>query len=230
MCRSELSTTPNIPFPDVTTCNDIAMELEPIFSSKRTSDEAFCAVKTELSESETDHEVNSASCALDDLDMTLFVHLRTEEEILSGDALSDITVEDIENNVETDECISEADELNINDLPQELLQKIFTYLRQYDLCHSVSGTCKLWRDLAYDPVHWQMLDFNDRNVAPGTLIPCINRATRLKRLKWHDDLTLDEVISPVVKLIKTVNIVKIKFCKRSITFDETPSIRIKAKC
>ena len=164
-----------------------------MFSSNRSSDEAFCGIKTELSQSETDQVVNSASCALEDLDRTLFVHLRTEEEILSAEVLSDMTVEDIENNVETDECINETNDLNINDLPQELLQKIFTYLSQYDLCHSVSGTCKLWRDLAYDPVHWQILDFNDKNVAPGTLIPCINRATRLKRLKWHDDLTLDEV-------------------------------------
>ena len=182
----------NIPFPDVPTCNDSAMELESIFSCKRSSDELYCGTNTkknaDSSGIETNHEVNSASCAFEDSDTTLFVHSRTGEEILWN-----VTVEDIENNVETDECISEAQQLNINDLPQELLQKIFTYLSQYYLCHSVAGTCRLWRNLAYDPVHWQMLDFYNKNVAPGTLIPCINRATRLKQLKWHDELTLDEV-------------------------------------
>ena len=187
----------NIPFPDVPTCNDFAMEQESIFSCKRSSDEPYCGTNTkknaDSSGIETNHELNSASCAFEDSDTTLFVHSRTGEEILTAEVLSNVTVEDIENNVETDECINEAQQLNINDLPQELLQKIFTYLSQYDLCHSVAGTCRLWRNLAYDPVHWQMLDFYNKNVAPGTLIPSINRATRLKQLKWHDELTLDEV-------------------------------------
>ena len=194
----------NVPFPDILSIVPSSVSTSkhaPVFDGKVdfTSDEQLCTKHsgngTGISESDDIPVLHSIPHSNEVSDMRLFVHSGSAEEVRCSDLLADVTLEDIEYNAEEiDQHISEIEDVNINCLPRELLQKIFTFLSQYDLCRSAACTCRLWRDLAYDPIHWQTLDFRDKNVAPGTLIRCINRSTRLKHLSWHDDLTLDKVI------------------------------------
>ena len=185
----------NVPFPNAseTAASTLTKKSTPDSNSKIISDNLLNRIDEKGKDgnkdlSQQDKKISSS------VDASVFQHVATGEDLHLVENLDDITIENIEDdNEENQQCGDESNLLNINDLPQELLHKILTYVTQYYLCHSVACVCKLWRDLAYDPVHWQKLDFKDKNVTPGTLIHCIKRATRLKQLKWHVDLTLDEV-------------------------------------
>ena len=190
-----------VPFPGVSQialCSSVTKPVS-IINGKITSKKLLDVSEKDDSKDISDetiqqHKNATSSVELGTDNTSLFVHLDTGEDLHLVDNLDDMTVENIEDGTEqNEENTDESDIFNINDLPQELLHKILTYMTQYDLCHSVACCCKLWRELAYDPIHWQKLDFKDRSVTSGTLMQCIKRATRLKQLRWHDDLTLDEV-------------------------------------
>ncbi|KAL8580999.1 hypothetical protein ACOMHN_048033 [Nucella lapillus] len=62
------------------------------------------------------------------------------------------------------EPCSEASSLNpamtvdLNEVPDEVLLQVFSYLKPDELCRHVTGVCKCWRRLAYDHSLWKTLD------------------------------------------------------------------------
>jgi len=75
--------------------------------------------------------------------------------------------------------------LNINDLPVEILLHLFSYFTQRELLLTVAPVCRMWRDLADDPVYWRTLSFDLSNecVTSGTLQNCFARSRLLQSLE-----------------------------------------------
>jgi hypothetical protein len=48
----------------------------------------------------------------------------------------------------------------LNDLPEEILLKIFSHLGPEDLCLVIAKVCEKWNDLAKDVVLWKGLSYN----------------------------------------------------------------------
>ncbi len=67
--------------------------------------------------------------------------------------------------------------LQITDLPPEIIHHILSYLDQCDLCFGVALVSRGWRDIAYDPMHWQVLSFSAAShLDPDTLWQVVQRA------------------------------------------------------
>ena len=82
--------------------------------------------------------------------------------------------------IKSDEC---PRTFHVNCLPVELLHKIFSYLSLQDLCKLVVVVCRQWRDLAYDPLHWQVLDLSSLDyLQPCELFALMDRSPLLKDL------------------------------------------------
>lgn len=47
----------------------------------------------------------------------------------------------------------------IQDLPEELILYIFSFLSPTDLCMSVAKVCSTWQDFAYAPTLWKSLEY-----------------------------------------------------------------------
>ncbi len=102
-----------------------------------------------------------------------------------------------DDSVQPDEySTTDSEAFTINDLPVEILHIIMSHMTQVELCQSVASVCKLWKELADDPMHWQRLEFCKSDVRSGTLLKCLGveyRAKRLKHLTWNHTLRLGEV-------------------------------------
>lgn len=90
--------------------------------------------------------------------------------------------------LQVNECSApmlDDDESIFSSLPYEIIQKILSYLSQYDLCHQVALVNKKLKDYAYDPVHWSVLRLDSNKFRPLTsyaLCHVIQRAPLLKQL------------------------------------------------
>ncbi|XP_076467804.1 uncharacterized protein LOC143298750 isoform X2 [Babylonia areolata] len=51
--------------------------------------------------------------------------------------------------------------VDVSEVPDELLLKIFSYLKPAELCSHVTAVCKYWRRLAYDHSLWRKLDVSN---------------------------------------------------------------------
>jgi len=49
--------------------------------------------------------------------------------------------------------------MSLNDLPQEILLKIFSHFGPEDLCLSIAKVCEKWNVLAKDTVLWKTLSY-----------------------------------------------------------------------
>jgi len=75
--------------------------------------------------------------------------------------------------------------LVISDLPVEILCHIISFLTHKELLLHVVPVCRLWRELAYDPVNWQMLSFDlsNESITSETLQNCFARCHLLHSLE-----------------------------------------------
>ena len=48
--------------------------------------------------------------------------------------------------------------LGINELPPEILDKIFCFLNLEELCRTISLVCKKWYQLVQNPIHWKIIN------------------------------------------------------------------------
>jgi len=73
---------------------------------------------------------------------------------------------------------------NINELPPELICRIFSYLTVNELLQRVAPVCRLWYDFANDPVLWHTLIFVPtlQCLTSDVLRICFERAPLLHRL------------------------------------------------
>ena len=100
-----------------------------------------------------------------------------------------------------------SDRSHICLLPVEILHKVFSYLTTKELCTTVAPVCKLWSDLAYDPIHWQKLDLNSFGSPPEEVFcKLIDRCHLLRdfSISSHHDLTHSGILylvehSPMLK-------------------------------
>ena len=49
--------------------------------------------------------------------------------------------------------------MSINDLPEEILLKIYSYIRLEDLCLIIPKVCEKWKRLAEDVILWKKLSY-----------------------------------------------------------------------
>lgn len=82
-------------------------------------------------------------------------------------------------------------------LPTEIIQKVFSYFSQYDLCHTVALVCHKWTRFAYDPIFWRSIDVSSKESMKASELVhvCLQRAPLLKELvvKGHVELTADDM-------------------------------------
>ena len=50
-------------------------------------------------------------------------------------------------------------QMSINDLPNEMLLKVLSYVGPEDLCLNIAKVCKQWNALAKDVVLWKTLSY-----------------------------------------------------------------------
>ena len=97
-----------------------------------------------------------------------------------------------EEDVPDDEDVALDDECEFNRLPREIIQKVFSYFSQFDLCHTVALVCRKWTHFAYDPIFWQVLEI-PMNTTMGSkelMKVCSQRAPLLKKLQLHGRIGL----------------------------------------
>jgi len=82
--------------------------------------------------------------------------------------------------------------IHINQLPDELLIKIFSYMTARTLCHCVLPVCRLWYKLGNDPVLWTWLDFSYRN--ENTHVTMVKTVSL--RFQFMSSMTLKNFRSP----------------------------------
>jgi len=61
--------------------------------------------------------------------------------------------------------------VSLNDLPDEILLKILSYVGPEDLCLSIARVCKQWNVLAKDTMLWKTLSYKcDRDSSISRII------------------------------------------------------------
>ncbi|KAH3859996.1 hypothetical protein DPMN_022886 [Dreissena polymorpha] len=87
-----------------------------------------------------------------------------------------------------------ADESPFNNLPDEIIVNIFSYLKVQDLCKYASPVCHKWRALVKDHSLWHVLDFsNFHNLSSFNLLQVIRRAPLLRKLSLRGRVNLSPV-------------------------------------
>ncbi|KAH7941386.1 hypothetical protein HPB49_012859 [Dermacentor silvarum] len=85
--------------------------------------------------------------------------------------------------------------LQFNDLPVELVLKIFTYLPQFWLA-TIAQVCERWKELAFDPCLWTEVRINLRDMESEQQVrEVLNRATLIRKLDVSGIIYIEDIAS-----------------------------------
>ncbi|XP_031562129.1 F-box/LRR-repeat protein 2-like isoform X1 [Actinia tenebrosa] len=102
-----------------------------------------------------------------------------------------------------------------DDLPEELIMEIFSFISLKELCLTIPLVCKKWKDFAASPLLWQHLDFNEiKCLTTKALynIICM-KCPLLKRLslKYRSELSAYEMLN-IAKACPQLQQLSLAFC------------------
>lgn len=87
----------------------------------------------------------------------------------------------------------------LDELPDELVVKIFSYLTTKELCQHVARVCRKWRQISLDHSLWKILDFSSYSKLSNlNLLWVIRRAPLLKRLVLSGRMNITHAVVAIV--------------------------------
>lgn len=129
--------------------------------------------------------------------------------------LSRITTSETERAVvETIE--DDGSQINITDLPPELLLEIFSWLGVRDLYENVPPVCKKFDILARHPSLWMELSFRKESIPTSLACKLLHRSPLLRRLILKDRLDSDAILRQVYKSNRHIETIKMVSCRGSM--------------
>lgn len=85
--------------------------------------------------------------------------------------------------------------LQLDDLPVELVLKIFAYLPQFWLA-TIAQVCERWKELAFDPCLWTEVRINLRDMESEQQVrEVLNRATLIRKLDVSGIIYIEDIAS-----------------------------------
>ena len=107
--------------------------------------------------------------------------------------------------------------IHINDLPEEILLKIFSYFSAPELCRRIIPVCTAWRRIGYDPSLWTSLKFGSgwaatRGVKADTIKHLIQLSPRLKIFEYYSNASISLIIKQLAKYCHSLQILELQ-CK-----------------
>lgn len=89
--------------------------------------------------------------------------------------------------------VPEVSAVNVDELPTEILTRIMSNLSRAELIGTVAPVCRLWYELAYDPLRWRSDKISERKL-PSAVIRKMFRKTPLLK-----SVTVSPVSLPTTK-------------------------------
>jgi hypothetical protein len=110
----------------------------------------------------------------------------------------------------------DASQINIKNLPPELLLEIFSWLGVRDLYEHVPLVCKKFDILARHPSLWMELSFREKSVPTSLACKLLHRSPLLRRLILKDRLDSDAILRQVYKSNRRIETIKMVSCRGSM--------------
>ncbi|XP_017769716.1 PREDICTED: uncharacterized F-box/LRR-repeat protein C02F5.7-like [Nicrophorus vespilloides] len=99
----------------------------------------------------------------------------------------------------------------LNDLPNEVLLKIFSYIPVKELFYNIRPVCKRYKDLAMSPILWKSIEV-ENEVPTTTLKQWIKSAKLLKYLSLRHRHDINSLAEEVSKCCKNLESIKLQNC------------------
>ncbi|PNF42502.1 hypothetical protein B7P43_G08758 [Cryptotermes secundus] len=111
---------------------------------------------------------------------------------------------------------SGSSQINITDLPPELLLEIFSWLGVRDLYERVPLVCKKWDILARHPSLWMELSFRYKDIPTSLACKLLHRSPLLRRLILKRRRDSDAILRQVYKSNRRIETIKMISCRGSM--------------
>lgn len=85
-------------------------------------------------------------------------------------------------NSDSEQTVGHTTSPNINDLPIELISKIFDLFTQSELLRTVAPVCRYWRKLALEPHRWQSMEIVENKASAAVNGVILRRLPELQSL------------------------------------------------
>lgn len=101
---------------------------------------------------------------------------------------------------------------HVNELPDEVLLYVFSFLSVEEVCRSVAPVCRTWRDLAADPSLWTSFAFQ-YSVTDEQVQELVSKAPRLVHLELQSHQNGEELLTHVASTCPRLEHLTVKFCQ-----------------
>jgi hypothetical protein len=114
-------------------------------------------------------------------------------------------------------------QVDITDLPSELMLEIFSGLSVRDLCQCVAPVCKEWSILARHPSLWKELSFG-KGISKSNVLKILRESPLLRKLSLKGRRDTDAILRRVCRSNRHIETLKILGCRGSVRRREVNGI------